>query len=154
MSHHPVDPPYEPHRFPNFDPPDPSQHFSDVMYAVCGETRAQKRLITLAQDEFFAYVLKDEQILCHLQQSSASIGLSEITTDIAAFLDRVAERYGFSRRGDLGRIPRPPHISVEDLLPEWYGLQDRLYAAYRRSSEVRRPLARMSMTNCSNHGHG
>ena len=55
----------------------------------------------------------------------------------AAFLDRVADRYGLSRRGDLGRTARPPHISVEDDLPEWYGLQDRLYAAYRRSPEVR-----------------
>jgi len=137
MSDRPVEPPYNPHYFPQFDPPYPSRTFDDVMYAVSGRNRAENHLITIARDEFFLYWCTDERMAARLQTWSASIGLPEIINDIAAFLDRVADRYGLSRRGDLGRIPRPPHISVEDLLPEWYGLQDCLYAAYRRSSEVR-----------------
>jgi hypothetical protein len=137
MSDHPVEPPYNPHYFPDFDPPYPSQQFNDVMYKVSGRTRAENHLITLAQDEFLSCWLNDERMAARLQTWSASIGLPEIINDIAAFLDRVADLYGLSRRGDLGRIPRPSHISVEALLPEWYELQDRLYAAYRRSPEIR-----------------
>jgi hypothetical protein len=137
MSDRPVKPPYNPHYFPEFDPPSPSPTFDDVIYAVLGRTRAENHLITIARDEFFSCWHTDERMAARLQAWSATIGLPEIVNDIAAFLDRVAERYGLSRRGDLGRISRPPHISVEDFLPEWYGLRDRLYAAYRRSPEVR-----------------
>jgi hypothetical protein len=137
MSDRLVEPLYNPYYFPEFNPPYPSRTFDDVMYAVSGRNRAENHLITIARDEFFLCSRTDERIAARLETWSATIGLPEIINDVAAFLDRVADRYGLSRRGDLGRIPRPPHISVEDLLPEWYGLQDRLYAAYRRSSEVR-----------------
>jgi hypothetical protein len=106
------------------------------MYEISGETRAENHLITTAQDEFLSCWLNDKRMTARLEAWEATIGLSEIVNDVAAFLDRVAERYSFSCRADLGRIPRPPHTSVEDLLPEWYGLQDRLYGAYRRSREI------------------
>jgi hypothetical protein len=137
MSDRPDERSYDPHRFPGFEPPYPSQTFDDVMYAVSGRDRAENHLITIARDQFWRCWLADEHMTVRLQTWSATIGLPEIINDVAAFLDRVADRYGFSRRADLARIPRPPHISVEDLLPEWYGLQDHLYAAYRRSPEVR-----------------
>jgi hypothetical protein len=136
MSDCPVEPPYNPHDFPCFEPPYPTKKCSDVMYEVSGETRAENHLITTAQDEFLSCWLNDKRMTARLQTWSASVGLPEIINDVAAFLDRVTDRYGFSRRADLGRIPRPPHTSVEDLLPEWYGLQDRLYGAYRSSREI------------------
>ena len=129
--------PYDPHRFPHFEAPDPHQRFNNVMYAVSGRTRAENHLITTAQDEFLSRWLNDERMTVQLEIWSVSIGLPEIINDVAAFLDRVAKRYGLSHRGDLGRRPRPPDISVEDFLPKWCTLQDRLYAAYRRSPEVR-----------------
>ena len=137
MSNHPVESPYNPDRFPEFEPLYPSQQFSNIMYDVSGQTRAEKHLITIARDTFLACWLNDERMSARLQAWNASVGLPEIINDVAAFLDRVTDRYGFSRHADLYRIPRPPHISVEDLLPKWYELQDRLYAAYRRSPEVR-----------------
>ena len=72
-----------------------------------------------------------------LEQWRTTVGLPEIVNDIAWFLDRVAVRYGFSRRADLGgHLPRPPQVPVEDFLPEWCMLQERLYTAYRRAREV------------------
>jgi hypothetical protein len=122
MSDRPVETPYNPHYFPEFSPPYPSRTFDDVMYAVSGQNRAENHLITIARDEFLRCWLADERMTARLRTWSATIGLPEIINDVAEFLDRVADRYGFSVRADLGRIPRPPHISVEDLLPEWYGL--------------------------------
>jgi hypothetical protein len=141
MSDRPVEPLYNPHYynphyFPQFYPPYVNPKLDDEMYAVSGRTRAKNHLITIARDEFLLWLLADERMTARLQVWSASIGLPEIINDVAAFLDRVADRYGLSRRGNLGRSPRPPHISVEDFLPEWCTLQDRLYAAYRRFSEV------------------
>jgi hypothetical protein len=136
MSDGPVEPLYNPHYFPHFNPPYPSPRLTDEMYAVSGRTRAQNHLITVARDAFLACCLADEGMTARLQSWSASIGLPEIINDVAAFLDRVADRYGLSRRGELGRIPRPPDISVDDFLPEWHTLQDRLYAGYRRFPEV------------------
>jgi hypothetical protein len=107
------------------------------MYAVSGRDRAENHLITIAREEFLSCWLADEHMTARLQTWSASIGLPAIVTDVADFLDRVTERYGFSRHADLWRIPRPIHVSIEDFLPEWCTLQDRLYAAYRRSPEVR-----------------
>jgi hypothetical protein len=66
----------------------------------------------------------------------AQIGLPEIVEAIADFLDRVAQRRGLARRGDLSRIERVPLAVVQDLLPEGHRLEERLYRAYRRGSEV------------------
>jgi hypothetical protein len=137
MSDRPVERSYDPHCFPEFEPPYLNQQFDDIMYEVSGRNRAENQLITIARDEFLRCWLADERVTARLQTWGATVGLPEIINDVAAFLDRVTNRYGFSRRADLGRIARPPHISIDDLLPEWYGLQDRLYAAYRRSPEVR-----------------
>jgi hypothetical protein len=127
---------YNPHYFPEFDPPFASRKLDDEMYAVSGRTRAKNHLITIARDEFLLWLLADERMTRRLQAWSAIIGLPEIINNVAVFLDQVADWYGFSRRADIGRIPRPPHISIEDFLPEWCTLQDRLYAAYRRFSEI------------------
>ena len=132
MSGHLIEPPYNPHRFPHFDPPDQNQRLSDVMYAVSGRTRAENHLITIAREEFVLSWLSDTRMLSRLNEWRASVDHPAIVIDIADFLDRVAERYGFSRRADLGRIPAPPQTSIEDFIPEWYRLQDRLYTAYRR----------------------
>jgi hypothetical protein len=144
MSDHPVEPPcnvryvsrFDPHYFPHFDPPHPSSSFSQVMYDVSGETRAENHLIIIAQDELLLCLLADERVISRLDEWTTSVDLPQIVHDVADFLDRVAKRYSLSRRADLGRIPRPPHISVEDFLPEWRTLQDRLYATYRRGTEV------------------
>jgi hypothetical protein len=106
------------------------------MYDVSGQTRAENHLITIAREEFLSCWLADERMATRVQGWNASIGLPAIVADVADFLDRVTKRYGFSRRADLGRIPRPIHVSIEDFLPEWCTLQDHLYAAYRRSTEV------------------
>jgi hypothetical protein len=111
MSDRPVEPPYNPHDFPHFEPPYPTKKCSDVMYEVSGETRAENHLITTAQDEFLSCWLNDKRMTARLQTWSASVGLPEIINDVAAFLDRVTDRYGFSRRANLGRIPpSTPHI--------------------------------------------
>jgi hypothetical protein len=141
MSDRPVEPLYNPyyynpHYFPHFEPPYLNPRLHDEMYTVSGPTRAKNHLITIARDEFFLRLLADERMTTRLQAWSASISLPGIINDVAAFLNRVAERYGLSHRGELGRSPHPPHVSVEDFLPEWCTLQDRLYAAYQRFSEV------------------
>jgi hypothetical protein len=144
MSDHPVEPSgnvryvsrFDPHYFPDFDPPHPSPSFNQVMYDVSGQTRNENHLITLARDTFLSCCLTDPQMIARLDGWTASIGLPEITNDVANFLDQVATRYGFARRAEIGRTPRPPHTPIEDLLPEWHRLQDRLYAKYRRSGEV------------------
>ena len=136
MSDRSVDPPYNLNRFPHFEQPFPSSQFLDVMLEVSGKDRAEKHLITIAQEEFLSCWLSDESTITRFKQWSASIGLPEITQEIANFLDRVAERYGLSRRAELGHTPRPPQMPVEDFLPEWYRLQDQLYAAYHRVPEV------------------
>jgi hypothetical protein len=136
MSDYPVGHPYHPDRFPCFDGPMPSSKFHDVMHAVSGETRAKNHLVTLAREELLSCLRTDERLTAHLQEWGASVGLPAIEHDIADFLDRVARHFGLSRRADLARTPRPSHIPIEDLLPEWYRLQDRLYAAYGRAGEV------------------
>ena len=97
------------------------------MYVASGKTRAENHLIIIARDEFLSSWLADDRMTACLDAWRASVGLPAIVPDIANFLDRVAERYGFSHRADLGRIPPPPGTPIEDLLPEWCALQDRPY---------------------------
>jgi hypothetical protein len=127
---------YPPDQFPYFQGPTALGKLGHVMYDVSGETRAQNHLITLARDTLLSYLHTDARITAHLQEWRASIGLPEIEHDIADFLDRVARRFGLARRGDLARHRRTPDTPIEDLLPEWYRLQARLYAAYGRVREV------------------
>jgi hypothetical protein len=103
---------------------------------VSGATRVQNHLTTLAREEFLARLRADARITVRLRECVASIGLPAIERDIADFLDRVARRFGLSRRADLVRATRPPHTPIEDLLPEWDSLQGRLYTAYDRADEV------------------
>jgi hypothetical protein len=137
MSDRPADDSYSPHRFPYFENPFPTKRVSDVMYDVSGRTRAENHLITTAQTEFLSNWLNDKRMRARLEAWEAIVGFPETINDIAAFLDRVADRYGLTHRRHLLRNAQPPHVSIDDLLPEWYILQDRLYATYRRSSEVR-----------------
>jgi hypothetical protein len=127
---------YPPDRFPYFQGPICSGKLHDVMHAVSGDTRVQRHLSTLARETLLSHLRTDERLTAYLLEWSASIGLSEIERDISDFLDRVARRFGLSRRADLARFVRPPHIPIEDFLPEWYRLQARLYAAYNRAGEV------------------
>ena len=122
--------------FPFFDGPVPHPRFYKMMYDVSGETRVESHLITLARGILLSHVRTDEHLAARLQDWSASIGLPAIEHDIADFLDRVARRLSLSRRGDLARHRRTPDTLIEDFLPEWDGLQDRLYAAYGRAGEV------------------
>jgi hypothetical protein len=128
--------PYNPDRFPHFEPPIPSPKFYDVMHAVSGETRVKNHLITIAREEFLSCLLTNEGVTSRLQGWCANIGLPEIEHDIADFLDRVAQRLDLSHRATLGRTPPPPRTRIEDLLPEWDRLQGRLYTAYCRAPEV------------------
>jgi hypothetical protein len=137
MSDRPANYSYDSLRFPYFEQPFPTKRFSDVMYEVSGRTRAENHLITTAQAEFLSNWLKDKHMRARLEAWEAIVGFPEIINDIAAFLDRVADRYSLTHRRHLLRNPRPSHVAIEDLLPEWHVLQDRLYTTYRRSSEVR-----------------
>jgi hypothetical protein len=136
MSDHPAEHPYDPNRFPHFESPWFGPKFHTAMYAVAGKTRAENHLITIAQDVFLACWLNDPSMRARLADWRVSVGLPAIMDDIALFLDQVAGRYGFSHRAELGRTPRPPQTPIEDLLPEWYRLQDRLYTAYDCAREV------------------
>jgi hypothetical protein len=136
MSDYPVVDLYHPDRFPQFHAPTLHPKYYGVMYDVSGETRAENYLATLAREALLSHLRTDECLTARLQEWSVSIGLPAIERDIADFLDRVAKRFGLARRADLVRATRPPHISIEDLLPEWHSLLDRLYAAYGRLPEV------------------
>jgi hypothetical protein len=136
MSDYPLEQVYPPDSFPHFQDPIPLGKFHHVMYDVSGETRVQNHLITLARDTLVSCLHTDARVTEYLQEWSASIGLPAIEHDIADFLDRVAQRFGLARRGDIPRYRRTPDTPIEDLLPEWYRLQDRLYTAYRRAGEV------------------
>jgi hypothetical protein len=127
---------YPPDQFPYFQDPMYSSKFYRVMHDVSGETRVQNHLVTIARETLLSYLRSDARLAAYLQEWSASIGLPEIERDIFDFLDRVVRRFGLSRHADLARFRRPPHISIEDFLPEWYRLKARLYAAYNRSGEV------------------
>jgi hypothetical protein len=136
MSDYPLEQLYPPDRFPYFQSPICFGKLDDVMHAVSGDTRVQNHLSTLARETLLSYLRTDERLTAYLQEWSASIGLPEIERDISDFLDRVVRRFGLSRRADLARFVRPPHIPIKDFLPEWYCLQARLYAAYDRAGEV------------------
>jgi hypothetical protein len=136
MSDYPLEQLYPPDNFPYFQDPICFSKFYDVMHAVSGDTRVQNHLITLARETLLSYLRTDERLTAYLQEWSANIGLPEIERDISDFLDRVVRRFGLSRRADLARLPRTPHIPIEDFFPEWYRLQTRLYAAYDRAGEV------------------
>ena len=127
---------YPPDQFPYFQGPICLGKLHDVMHAVSGDTRVQRHLSTLARETLLSHLRTDERLTAYLLEWSASIGLPEIERDISDFLDRVARRFSLSRRADLARFVRPPHIPIEDFLPEWYRLKARLYAAYNRAGEV------------------
>jgi hypothetical protein len=128
---------YPPDQFPYFqDPVYPSTFFYNVIHAVSGDTRVQRHLSTLARETLLSHLRTDERLTAYLQEWSASIGMPEIERDISDFLDRVARRFGLSRRANLVRLPRPAHIPIENFLPEWYRLKARLYTAYDRAGEV------------------
>jgi hypothetical protein len=136
MSDYPLEQLYPPDRFPHFQGPIASTKLSEVMYDVSGKTRVEKQLRTIAREELLACLRTNQQLTALLQEWSVNVGLPAIEHDIADFLDRVARRFGLARRGDLARHRRTPDTPIEDLLPEWYRLQDRLYTAYRRAGEV------------------
>ena len=127
---------YNPDEFPLFWDPQPSPSFKDVMHEVSGRTRSQKHLVTIAQAEMCSCLLADEHVICRLQAWSASVSLPAIENDIAGLLDRVAQCLDLPHRGKLIRTRPIPRTVIEDFLPEWCTLQDRLYAAYRRMPEV------------------
>jgi hypothetical protein len=119
-----------------FDDPHPNQSFFDAMYEVSGRTRVEKHLITIAREEFVSLLLKDEKVISRLQTWISTIDLPAIANDVADFLDRVAHRCGLPHRRALNRAPHPLQTLVEDLLPEYHRLEDRLRTAYECCPEV------------------
>jgi hypothetical protein len=134
----------DPDRFPYFNFADFSvikmpdgRYFSEIAYDVSGRDRAENHLITIVQAELLSCMLMNKGVCDRLQGWSASVGLPEIEHDIADFLERVAQRLGLSQRADLGRRrPATPQALIEDLIPEWYRLQDCLYTAYGHAGKV------------------
>jgi hypothetical protein len=130
---------YHADHFPYFERPQTPNRIYDLMYAVSCDTRVTHHLISIAREEFLSLWLSNEDMLPYLEGWSTSVSLQEITDDIADFLDHVAQHLDLSRRADLARtlsaLPDRQTL-VEGFLPEWYRLQDCLYAAYRRGNEM------------------
>jgi hypothetical protein len=137
---------YDPDQFPHFDVPHlrlakmpDGRYFDAIAYDVSARNRAESYLIALGQAELLSCMLVNDDVIDRLRGWSASVGLLEIEHDIADFLDRVAQRLNLSRRADIERTLRalPTRSTfIEDFLPEWHKLQDRLYATYGRAGMV------------------
>ena len=131
---------FNPHKFPEFMPP---YHFLqawaiDVMYKPSSSTRFENYLATIAREELITCLLQDEHATPRFEEWMSNIGFTAIAYDISDYLNRVAQRRGLAHRGDIARVSPAPLTLIQDLLPEGYTLQDRLYEAYTRSREVLR----------------
>ena len=148
MSERPLDYPFQPDAFPEvgylfnpdtfpaFRPPEPASASHHLMYVPSGAKRFENYLATIARRDFITCVLTDERVTPRFKEWIAPTGLPEIVEAISDFLDRVAQRRGLARRGDLAHVELVPPAKVQDLLPDGHRLEEYLYSAYRRGSAV------------------